>query len=193
MKHRNSLQKSLCPVVICPHLCSSDRNACPLGDCRRPAGHKHGRGGDGTSPRPGNCNSSLQTRPHRFIHSFTAPLTRGVGLRREHSAPISRRSVLQGRSSVQQGTKSERVRANSMHPPATQSDQKVCEGVLKLNPKITRGSMNALPQPVEPPASPEPGCPASLNRDSPFAFLLLSKRLSKTFITNPWGPVKWIT
>ena len=25
LKHRNSLQKSLCPVVICPYLCSSER------------------------------------------------------------------------------------------------------------------------------------------------------------------------
>ena len=32
LKHRNSLQKSLCPVVVCPYLCSlcSSDNACEL-------------------------------------------------------------------------------------------------------------------------------------------------------------------
>ena len=39
---------------------------------------------------------------HSFIHGSTHA---GAGLRREHHAPSSRRSVLQGRSNVQQGTK----------------------------------------------------------------------------------------
>ena len=32
LKHRNSLQKSLCPVVIRPYLCSSDRPAWQAAD-----------------------------------------------------------------------------------------------------------------------------------------------------------------
>ena len=34
---------------------------------------------------------------HSFVRSFMAPLTRKAGLGREHHAPISRRSVRQGR------------------------------------------------------------------------------------------------
>ena len=40
---------------------------------------------------------------HSLIHSFTAPLAREAGQRRQHNAPISRRNLLQGRGSVQQG------------------------------------------------------------------------------------------
>ena len=43
---------------------------------------------------------------HSLIHSFMAPLTRSAGLRLEHNAPISRRSALHRRSSVQQGMNS---------------------------------------------------------------------------------------
>ena len=41
LKHRNSLQKSLCPVVICPYFCSSERNThskCALACARAHAG-----------------------------------------------------------------------------------------------------------------------------------------------------------
>ena len=50
-KHGNSLQKSLCPVVICPYLCSSDlgpptfyrlgTSLCPRSRCPRRAGGAH--------------------------------------------------------------------------------------------------------------------------------------------------------
>ena len=35
LKHRSSLQKSLCPVVICPYLCSSDSGRSLLQCCLR--------------------------------------------------------------------------------------------------------------------------------------------------------------
>ena len=47
-------------------------------------------------------HSLIQSFSHSFIHSWLH--SRSAGLRREHNAPISRRSVLQGRSNVHQGT-----------------------------------------------------------------------------------------
>ena len=35
LKHRNSLQKSLCPVVICPYLCSSESPTGPPNGTRK--------------------------------------------------------------------------------------------------------------------------------------------------------------
>ena len=37
LKHRNSLQKRLCPVIICPYLCSSERGAASAAKAQRRA------------------------------------------------------------------------------------------------------------------------------------------------------------
>ena len=58
LKHRNSLQRSLCPVVICPYLCSSDMfqsaaSLFVLGDerCERPVAPRGCRTGHGLRRR----------------------------------------------------------------------------------------------------------------------------------------------
>ena len=94
LKHRNSLQKGLCPVVICPYLCSSEsdcpalppRSTRPAGQrpagplARRPTGPPH-RHNHSMSPcvhasmRP--CvYASMRPCTHPFIHPSIRPSVR---------------------------------------------------------------------------------------------------------------------
>ena len=62
-----------------------------------------------------------------FIHGSTHA---GAGLRRDHNAPMSGRSVLKGRGNVQQGTNSSKL--ERIRPPiATRSDQNIVPTMVR--------------------------------------------------------------